>query len=225
MGRHLNQVMEGHFYRRKMNEPHRQFGIKPRPLPEYQLPTNGDVIRRLLMVRIEVMEERSLTDERRVPIEPCLKKVTNEILTLWHRASLPTRSDQCVVKEVRKLWMKKENKRKVGGKVRKQKAAGRTVISMSSLFDISNRSREPELAADRTFLTDQRSVRQLQIGGLDRDTTSLWQRRSERAAQEAKKLARVDSSGHHVTSGTTTGSSAVAASLVGLSSGTASYSG
>ena len=184
---HLCQVMEGQFYRRKMNEPHRQFGIKPKRLPEEQLPTNGDVIGRLLMVRIEMMEERSVTDERKAPIEPCLKKVTNETLALWHKASLPTRSDQSVLKDVRKLWMTKERKRK-----RWEKYGG-TTVSMSTLFDISNRARAPELEADRAFLADQRGARRLRIGGLDRDTTSLWRRRSKRTAQEAKRNTRVDS--------------------------------
>ena len=62
------------------------------------------------MVRIELMEERSITEEWEVPVEPCLKKVAREILNLWQRATLPTRSDQCVLKEARNLWMKKENK-------------------------------------------------------------------------------------------------------------------
>ena len=152
-------------------------------------------------------------------IEPCLKKVTNETLALWHKASLPTRSDQSVLKDVRKLWMTKERKRK-----RWEKYGG-TTVSMSTLFDISNRARAPELEADRAFLADQRGARRLRIGGLDRDTTSLWRRRSKRTAQEAKRNTRVDSTSSPMAFVTTTGSSATADSLAGPSSGTISYPG
>ena len=178
--------MEGHFYRKKMSEPHRQFGIKPRHLPEHQLPTNGDIIGRLLMVRIGLMEERSETDERKNSVELCMKQVASEVFALRRKASLPTRSEQCVLKEVRKLWMEKENVRK-RGKRKEREPAKNVRVNMCSLFDISNRKREPELADDRAFLADQRRNRQLQIGGLDRSTTALWHRRSERTAKEAKR--------------------------------------
>lgn len=214
--------MEGQIYRKKMNERHRQFGIKPCRLPESQLPTNGDVIGRLLMVRVEVMEERSITEERRVPMDHCIKQVTREVLSLWQRASLPTRSDQCVLKEVRKLWMKKENERKLGKKVRYRKT-GCTDVSMGSLFDISNRKLHPELAADKAFLADQRRARRLHIGGRDHATTALWHRRCERQTRDDRKGAGINCHGSQTTVGIC--KSDASARVSGPASGAASHSG
>ena len=110
--------------------------------------------------------------------------------------------------------------------MKKQKDAGSSTVSMNSLFDISNRHRGPELAADMAFLTDQRSERRLQIGSLDRNTSAFWQRRAERVAQEAKLLTKSHTTDSQLASVTTmTGSSATAVSPVALSSRTASYSG
>ena len=72
-----------------MKELHLQFDLTPRRSLGSQLPTNADVVIRLLMIRVEKMEKHS-ADERRVPMTKCMTLVVQEILELWDRASLPT---------------------------------------------------------------------------------------------------------------------------------------
>ena len=55
----------------KMKELHLQFDLTPRRSLGSQLPTNADVVIRLLMIRVEKMEEHSV-DERRVPMTKCM---------------------------------------------------------------------------------------------------------------------------------------------------------
>ena len=104
--------MEGQFYRRKMSEEDPFFEINPRPLPTALLPTNGDVIGRLLMIRVEIMEAEEKHLDKHMPMERCMKKACDEVLDLWEKASLPTRSRQCVLKEIRKLWKTREGSKK-----------------------------------------------------------------------------------------------------------------
>ena len=63
--------MEERLFRENMKESRLQFGFTPRRLPGSQLPTNADVVSRLLMIRVEEMEEHSV-DERRVPMKKCM---------------------------------------------------------------------------------------------------------------------------------------------------------
>ena len=82
--------MEGLEFRKKMKKPHSQFGIAPRRLPGSQLPTSSDIIGRLTMLRVELMENRS-KDLHHLPMTECMRRVTDEVMELWERASIPTR--------------------------------------------------------------------------------------------------------------------------------------
>ena len=53
----VSSSMDGLLFRQKIKVPHAQLGIKPCNLPQCQLPTGSDIIGRLLMVRLEKMEE------------------------------------------------------------------------------------------------------------------------------------------------------------------------
>ena len=70
----FRQAMEGSEYRKKMKEPHVQFGVVPCRLPGSQLPTKADVIGRLLMLRIEKMEEGSVKNEINFPMKECAEQ-------------------------------------------------------------------------------------------------------------------------------------------------------
>ena len=166
-----------------MKEPHAQFGVVPSRLPGSQLPTNADVIGRLLMLRIEKMEESSVKSERNFPMKECIEQVSLEILELWARASVPTREKCHVIADVTKLWKKKENIKKKSVKTQPEARArmqNTALADMHDLLDIASRVRRPELAEDREFLADQRGPRKLHIGGLDPETTGRWQRREQR---------------------------------------------
>ena len=188
--------MEGPVFRRKMKEPHPQFGITPCRLPGSQLPTNADVIGRLMMIRLKMMEGKS-ADEFHVSTKQCTSKVADEVMEVWKRSSLPTRDRQRVVEMVRQLWEKKEGIRKNS---KEHKPASRSRVStavasdMTALFDISNRAHQPELEADREFLADQRGPRTRHIGRVDQGTTALWQRREERHQRQAREAGRAAAS-------------------------------
>ena len=181
--------MDRQSYRKKMKEPHPQFGVTPRRLPGTQLPTNGDVIGRLMMLRVELMEERS-KDVRHLPMAECISRVTGEVMDIWERASVPTRQKQHVLNAVKQLW---ERKNRVKKKSRKRQPKSRDTLTAAAicdiddLFDISNRAYQPELAQDRDFLADQRGPRRLHIGALDQQTTERWQRREQRAERRARQ--------------------------------------
>ena len=63
--------MEGRLFRKRMKKPRLKFGLTPRRLPGNQLPTNTDVVSRLLMIRVENMKEHFI-DERQVPMKECM---------------------------------------------------------------------------------------------------------------------------------------------------------
>lgn len=169
--------MEGHVFRKKMKTPHPQFGTLPRRLPGSQLPTNGDVIGRIQMIRIERMQAASVIDERQVPIHGCIQVVVDEILELWKRASLPVSKHPNVAAAVRNLWGRKDAIKKKSGKTQqaaRERLVRATMSDIDKLFDIASRNCQPELPKDRAFLADQRGPRLLHIGGLDAGTTALW---------------------------------------------------
>ena len=72
--------MEWRLCRRKIKEPHLQFGLTPSCSPGSLFPTNADVVSRLLMILVQ-MEEHSV-HERRAPMKRCMAQVAQEILEL-----------------------------------------------------------------------------------------------------------------------------------------------
>ena len=172
-----------------MKEPHTQFGIVPQRLPGSQLPTKGDIIGRLQMVRLEKMEVMSIS-ENQVPMKECVRQVASEVQEIWDRASVPTRIMCHVRMMVNELWKRKDGVRKTSKKLKPQHralVAATAVSDMAELFDISSRCRKPELAIDRDFLADQKGPRSRHIGGVDQDTSGRWQRRENRRARDAER--------------------------------------
>ena len=122
-----------------MKEPHTQFGIIPRRLPGSQLPTKGDVIGRLQMVRLEKMEVMSIS-ENQVPMKECVRQVASEVEEIWDKASVPTRITSHVRMMVNELWKRKDGIRKASKKRKPQHralVAATAVSDMAELFDIS----------------------------------------------------------------------------------------
>ena len=122
-----------------MKEPHTQFGIIPRRLPGSQLPSKGDVIGRLQMVRLEKMEVMSIS-ENQVPMKECVRQVASEVEEIWDRASVPTRITCHVRMMVNELWKRKDGIRKASKKRKPQHralVAATAVSDMAELFDIS----------------------------------------------------------------------------------------
>ena len=83
--------MEGRLFRKKLKESHLQFGLTPRHLPGSRLPTNANVLSRLLIIRVGRMGERYVK-ERRVAMKKSMALVAQEIFELWDHPSLPFRT-------------------------------------------------------------------------------------------------------------------------------------
>ena len=174
--------MDGGSLRKKLKAPHKQFGAQACDLPQNQLPTNGQVIGKILKLRQEEMKARNVT-ENLVSVHTCISSVVREVEALWVKASIPTQHRCQIVEKMRRLWSTKNYLRKskvTAGSRKTQKG-----VDMSALFDIANRSQLPELQADREFLEDQRGARRQVVGEVDFETSELWKRRGERARKAA----------------------------------------
>ena len=166
-------------FRRMLKLPDTQLEITPCDLPPNVLPRVGEVLGRILKVRLEEMKERGTT-EKCVSVKSRIATVAEEVVELWNRASVPAIHKRRVISMMSRLWDRKRI-------LSKHKQTMSTCpedkrIDMLALFDISKITQPAELAADREFLEDQRGPRQLKIGEVDVATTELWQRRRKRKA-------------------------------------------
>ena len=98
--------MHGIKYRKMLDEPHRQFAVVPCDLPSSELPTRGQVVGRIMKLRVEKMAVRG-TDEKHVPVEPIISQVAAEVADIWARSSVPSRRIDRVVTKITALWGKK----------------------------------------------------------------------------------------------------------------------
>ena len=160
--------------------------IRACDLPNDLLPAVGDVIERVLKVRMEEMNERKVA-ENSASIKSCIATVAKEEVALWNRAPVPPKRVGHVESLISKLWGRREYFLKQ--KLTMNSCKEYKPLDFSALFDISKPSKPAELAADREFLEDQRGPRQLRISTVDAATTSLWQRReAQRHATASSQL-------------------------------------
>ena len=165
-----------------MKEPHPQLGVMPCDLPRNQLPTCAQVVGRIMKMRLEEMEKRGV-EERQISTKKLISAVSAEVRQLWIHASVPAKRIDKVVKSITKLWGLKDNIKK------HSKRCDTSMIDsrMASLFDISLTSVSPEHPGDRAFLEDQRTVRQLYIDSVDKQTTERWRAREERRQRKEQQ--------------------------------------
>ena len=122
--------MYGIKYRKMLDEPHRQFVVVPCDLLSSELPTRGQVVGRIMKLRVEKMAVRG-TDEKHVPVEPIISQVAAEVADIWAR-SVPSRRIDRVVTKITTLWGKKDDIKRSHSAIRSEVAA-----DMSALLDIS----------------------------------------------------------------------------------------
>ena len=95
-------------FRKKMAESHPHLGVKPCRLLGIQLPTSGDVVGRVMMLRLQKMEEKT-PDFSRLSIKDCITQGADEVLSIWKRAPVPTRCRYHVIEMTRQLWANGDN--------------------------------------------------------------------------------------------------------------------
>ena len=114
--------MHGIEYRKMLDEPHRQFGVVPCDLPSSELPTRGQVVGRIMKLRVEKMAVRG-TDEKHVPVKPIISQVAAEVADIWARSSVPSRRIDRVVTNITALWGKKDDIKRSHSAIRSEVAA------------------------------------------------------------------------------------------------------
>ena len=98
-------------YRRRLKKPHRQLEIMPCDLPHNQLPTTGQVLGKVMKIRLEEMRDKNV-EEKMISIKKCIRDVAVEIVGLWEKASVPAKRIDKVEECITKLWSRKEKLRK-----------------------------------------------------------------------------------------------------------------
>ena len=155
----------------------------PQEMIENMPPTYNCVMKQFLYSNNILKEERQ---NKKLPFLEVAKEVTNKILAIWCKASLPTVSEKRVTKMLADYdhkylsILKSFNSRKEQITF-KQKVKNFDSSSKVRLFDIcsckctdfNQCSRKRELKVptnEQMFLTDQRASRQMFIGGSDEES-------------------------------------------------------
>ena len=178
--------MEEAKHRRRLQQPDPILQIRACDLSNDLLPTVGDVIGRVLKVRMGEVHERKVA-ENSVSIKSCIATAAKGVVALWNRASVPPERVDHVESLIAKVWGRREYFLKQ--KLTMTSCKEDKPLDFLSLSDISKPSKPAELADDREFLEDQRGPRQLRISTVDAATTALWQRReAQRHATASSQL-------------------------------------
>jgi hypothetical protein len=173
------------------------FGF-PAEMRENQLPTYGDIMKNFLSFRHAMKPNDTCKEPTVVDVAMKLAPIIEK---LWHKASLPIISHKRVVEKIRLYHDKYRNllkplKSRQGDQSYEAKIQCFAAEANSQLFDISACKcldfqtckcpldrKVP--TAERLFLSDQRSARNMMIGGVDLKTTTTIMRREKRKKQAA----------------------------------------
>lgn len=164
------------------------FGI-PELMKPNMLPTYADVMRYYLYLQNSSEKHTGLSD-----ILPVLVK---ELKGVWERSSIPTLSNNRIFFMIKHYYLKYRNLKKSLKKTGKLDFSNRVASfrerAEKNLFDISICKCKDFMKclckikvplAERAFLTDQRTVREMVVGNIDIRTTKMLIRRHERKKRE-----------------------------------------
>ena len=178
------------------------FNCYPRKLPTDMLPTTEDVycFYKFIYFNIKVGPEPSA----RLVAEHVLKGITigetyhHGILDLWTKTTIPIILQKSIIDKILEL---KEQVRTTKRSINRMSVyqIEEFRIRASGLFDLAKchcqlgvcscpRDEKIPDQLDRIFLNDQRTVRQCEIGGVDRLLTRLAQKRQERINKENDRV-------------------------------------
>lgn len=184
----------------------------PKIFTDNMLPTYADIIRHYLFLRQELL---NLNKQEPSLGNLCLSLI-NELKVLWEKSSISVVSDQQIlhkIKEYHKKYrdikkpIKKDGKLNISPKVIRFREFGE-----KQLFDISLCKCKDFLKCfckikvpinERSFLTDQRTLRKMVIGKIDIKATKILEKRLERkniADQRTKQKSKEDDDICQVTS-------------------------
>ena len=149
-----------------------------------QLPTCGDVLRRLLFF---VRKQKLSTAE-------AANVTTDEVMNVWSRASIPTSHKPKCVERVKALSKEMENvsrnqNRRGEAQVKRENAFEK---KLTTLFDTAhaNALEQIAVAEDKEFLRDQRGERKRYIGKEDTNYGRKVAEKEKRRAAEEKRRKR-----------------------------------
>jgi len=163
------------------------FGHPLQDLPTTELPTRLLVARHFLFLK----------DHKSSSNKDVLPQLSQALLDLWIRAGIPPQPLKNVKTKLMRLMDEGSKASKHGVSVEKSK---QFLDRLNELFDIAacqckdllacNCPKELKVPApERDFLVDQRTVRRMQIGGVDRAVTEMMNRRSARKSRMEQRHA------------------------------------
>ena len=173
----------------RQNRKHSVFGY-PEKLRNSQLPRKEDVFKHYLWHRSKAFDG----DEKTASTKDIVKQVADDVINIWHKASIPNIAYRSVVKSVEKLIVMGKNLQKYQPQKRSSKSFKSEENSFKEVFDICPCKCLNKGIMDRKqcrcavkvplieweFWCDQMSERKMEIGPVDKDTSHVLQQRCSR---------------------------------------------
>lgn len=168
----------------------------PAEMSESQLPTFSDIMKSYLLLRNRLKSTQTGENTKEPTVSELSEMLSRKVEQIWHKASLPIISHKQTVAKIRSYHDKYRTLLKPfkGRKANTNYNAKITKFASdarSQLFDICSckctdynnckcKKEQKVPAAEREFLTDQRGIRQMVIGGVDSVLTAKMQRKIKR---------------------------------------------
>ena len=162
------------------------FGYPLQDLPTTELPTRLQIGRHVLFLK----EHKSSSNKDIIP------QLSQNVIDLWIRAGIPPQPLKNVKVKMTRLMEEGSKASKHGASVEKSR---QFMEGLNKLFDIAACQCNDILACDctkeqkipareRDFLADQRTVRRMQIGGVDKAVTKMLKKRSARTSRMEERV-------------------------------------
>ena len=155
---------------------------EPEPcLPHNVLPTSGQILQ-------TVYYHHSISHKT---IPESLKATSEELLSIWNCARIPTTFQPNIVSKMKALiedynLLKKNKARKSQTQWDREQ---KLTEHMGKLFDISHKNAQEliRIAEDKVFLEDQRGPRQMKMAGIDKNLAEQEDRSRQRKVMEEER--------------------------------------
>lgn len=153
-------------------------------LPENVLPTSSDVLKTFFFHHNIL--------KKTVPVS--LKATTEELMTLWQKARIPTAFQPNIISKIKSLVedynLLKKNKSRVSEAQKSREKQFQAKIEQ--LFDVAHKDADfvIKLQEDKEFLVDQRGFRKMKMSGVDKKLALRESRSQERKKMENERKQR-----------------------------------
>ena len=146
-----------------------------------QLPTNGQVLRRLFYD----------LKTAKLSLSSSCSNVANEVLLLYYAANIPTTQKPNIVAKLKKLYQNyiSVDKNKARQTDRQREIEAEFIQSMTVLFDVAHAASEKiiRIPEDGQFLADQREGRKMTMGPEDKEFRLKEQKKMKRKLEETRR--------------------------------------